>query len=124
RSGGLKLEADGKTEAAVAAAASPTRGGGPAGSSVFKGALVRRYGLAVTSVIIAFAAQLVLAPAFDEQAPFLLFVVAVLVADGVGGLGPGLVATGLAGMLAVWAMPAFPDLARADIVAVAAFLAI
>jgi two-component system sensor kinase FixL len=75
-------------------------------------------------VIVAFAAQLLLAPAFDDQAPFLLLLVAVLVAGGIGGLGPALVATGLAAVLAVWAMPDFPELARGDVVAAAAFLVI
>src|SRR6266699_2788336 len=74
---------------------------GPGGHlSVFKHWLfVRRealrYALALFAVAIAFLARLALTPILGDASPYLLFVPAVLVASGLGGLGPGLLATAL-----------------------------
>jgi hypothetical protein len=54
-----------------------------------------RYALAPVAVAIAFLARLALTPILEDASPYLLFVPAVLVAAGLGGLGPGLLATGL-----------------------------
>jgi two-component system sensor kinase FixL len=52
-----------------------------------------RYGLAVVLWALAFGMTLLLGPTVHQDAPYLLFVPAVLIAGGIGGLGPGLVAT-------------------------------
>jgi two-component system sensor kinase FixL len=49
----------------------------------------------VVAVLIAFAARLLLEPILHGSSPFLLFTVAVVGAAGVGGIGPGVLATGL-----------------------------
>src|SRR5260221_13575143 len=54
-----------------------------------------RYALAPVAVAIAFLARLALTPILGDASPYLLFVPAVLTAAGLGGLGPGLLATGL-----------------------------
>src|SRR3954453_8479385 len=51
------------------------------------------YVVALLSVAIAFAARFFLEPLLSQQAPFLLFVPAVLISSLHGGLGPGLLAT-------------------------------
>jgi two-component system sensor kinase FixL len=50
---------------------------------------------AIGAVLIAFAVRLLLEPIFHGSSPYLLFAVAVVGAAGLGGVGPGLVATGL-----------------------------
>lgn len=52
-----------------------------------------RYAVALVAVTIAFACRLALAPLLSDQAPYLFFMPAVLLAAGVGGLGPGILAT-------------------------------
>ena len=54
-----------------------------------------RYVLAPLAVAIAFLVRLALTPIVGDASPYLLFVPAVLVAGGLGGLGPGLLATAL-----------------------------
>jgi two-component system, LuxR family, sensor kinase FixL len=56
---------------------------------------VLRYVLAPLAVAIAFLVRLALTPIVGDASPYLLFVPAVLVAGGLGGLGPGLLATAL-----------------------------
>jgi two-component system sensor kinase FixL len=58
-----------------------------------------RYFLAPLAVAIAFLARLALTPVLEDASPYLLFIPAVLVAGGLGGLGPGLLATGLSVVL-------------------------
>jgi two-component system sensor kinase FixL len=58
-----------------------------------------RYGIAILAVALAFLARTALTPFLPNDAPYLLFVPAVLVAAAAGGLGPGLLATGLGGVL-------------------------
>ena len=55
-----------------------------------------RYGLAVVAVGLAAAAKLLVDPVQNAESPFLLFVLAIVVGAWFGGLGPGLLATGLA----------------------------
>ncbi len=56
---------------------------------------VLRYGLAPTCVALALAARALLVPILHDNSLFLYFVPAVLISAGVGGLGPGLLATAL-----------------------------
>ena len=54
-----------------------------------------RYAIAIAAVALAFAARSALAPVLGDQAPYLFFVPAVLLAAGAGGFGPGILATAL-----------------------------
>ncbi|WFP79071.1 PAS domain S-box protein [Mesorhizobium sp. WSM4906] len=54
-----------------------------------------RYAIALAAVAVAFAARFVLASVLKDQAPYLFFLPAVLLAAGAGGFGPGVLATGL-----------------------------
>jgi two-component system, LuxR family, sensor kinase FixL len=58
-----------------------------------------RYALAPAAVAIVFLARLVLTPVVGDASPYLLFIPAVLVASGLGGFGPGLLATALSVVL-------------------------
>jgi two-component system sensor kinase FixL len=61
------------------------------------------YVVAAVLVAAATALRLALSPYLDDQSRFLLFVPTVLIASGLGGLGPGLAATGLS-LVAVFAL--------------------
>jgi len=54
--------------------------------------LTWRYGLAVAAVALAFLLLLALEPVLDDRAPFLLFVLPVLLTAAIVGAGPGLLA--------------------------------
>jgi two-component system sensor kinase FixL len=54
-----------------------------------------RYALAPSAVAIVFLGRLALTPVVGDASPYLLFIPAVLVASGLGGFGPGLLATAL-----------------------------
>jgi two-component system sensor kinase FixL len=54
-----------------------------------------RYGVAPTAVVLALAVRALLTPILHDDAIFLYFVPPVLIAAGIGGLGPGLLATAL-----------------------------
>jgi two-component system, LuxR family, sensor kinase FixL len=56
------------------------------------------YALAICVVLLTYGLRRMLSPALDEQATYLLFVPAVLVASALGGFGPGFVAT----ILSAW----------------------
>jgi two-component system, LuxR family, sensor kinase FixL len=58
-----------------------------------------RYALAPAVVAVAFLARLALTPVLGDASPYLLFIPAILVASGLGGLGPGLLATALSVVL-------------------------
>jgi len=77
--------------------------------------VVARYGIALGSVAVAVAARILLNPVLDEEAPFLLLVPAVLVASGLGGLGPGLMATGLSIVSGLSFFADFPSLTSAQV---------
>lgn len=83
-----------------------------------------RYGAALGAVGVAFAARFALAPLLGNQAPYLFFVPAVLVAAGIGGLWPGLLATGLSLPLIFFFIAKFADLTWSDLVNGAAFAAL
>ncbi len=62
-----------------------------------------RYGVAPTAVALSLAARALLAPILHDDTIFLYFVPAVLISAGIGGLGPGLLATAL-GLVAAFFM--------------------
>jgi two-component system sensor kinase FixL len=63
---------------------------------------VINYGLAAVLVALAFLARLLLAPLLVNEIGYLLFIPAILAASGISGFGPGLVATGLSDLFAVY----------------------
>jgi PAS domain S-box-containing protein len=67
------------------------------------GPAVRRYAFAVLVVGLALGLRWLLHGVLGEQAPFLLFVPAVLLASWLGGLGPGLLATALSSTVVSYA---------------------
>jgi two-component system sensor kinase FixL len=75
-----------------------------------------RYALAPVAVAIAFLARLALTPILGDASPYLLFVPAVLTAAGLGGLGPGLLATGLSVVLGFFVSTISPSLSVPEIV--------
>jgi two-component system sensor kinase FixL len=74
------------------------------------------YVLAAVLVLLAFLAHQLLLPAVGRDSPFLLFVPAVLVASGIGGIGPGLLATIMSAGLVLY--PFTPPLPRTSAEAV------
>jgi len=82
---------------------------------------VLRYALAPCAVALAFLARLALTPILGDASPYLLFVPAVLTAAGLGGLGPGLLATGLSVVLGLFVITTFPSLSVPEIVEAALF---
>jgi two-component system, LuxR family, sensor kinase FixL len=86
---------------------------------VWKGPLA--YSLALTCVALAFAVGLLLASSLPQQAPYLFFAPAVVVAAAMGGFGPGIAATALSLGLGLVFFASLPDLSRADMVSAAAF---
>src|SRR6516164_11644909 len=91
---------------AVSDSAKPS---GLRGLSAFDGPFLQgrvfRYRLAPLAVAIAFLIRLALAPVMGDASFYLLFVPAVLVAAGLGGLGPGLLATGLSVVVGSLVLP-------------------
>jgi two-component system sensor kinase FixL len=79
-----------------------------------------RYGLAIALVALAFALRALLEPSLRHDSPFLLFVPAILLASGLGGFGPGFVAT-LLSVALVSRFFANPTGIRADLINGAAF---
>jgi two-component system sensor kinase FixL len=84
---------------------------------------ILRYGLALACVAVAFASRFLLSPILQDQAPYLLFVPAVLVAGAFAGLGPGLSATALSVALVLHFFTRFPDVSWSEIVIAVAFIA-
>jgi PAS domain S-box-containing protein len=61
-----------------------------------------RYGVALLTVALAVLLKLLLDPLLSIESPFLLFIVAVVVSAGNGGLGPGLLTTALAALISAY----------------------
>jgi two-component system, LuxR family, sensor kinase FixL len=80
-----------------------------------------RYALAPVAVAIAFLARLALTPILGDASPYLLFVPAVLTAAGLGGLGPGLLATGLSVVLGFFVITMSPGVSASEMVDAALF---
>ncbi len=82
------------------------------------------YSLAVALVAMAFLARLLLESFLGDEITYLLFVPAILIASGAGGLGPGLLATGLSDLLALYFFQASLPLSASHIFSLSAFTAI
>src|SRR5215471_21732979 len=83
-----------------------------------------RYALAPLAVALAFLVRLALTPILGDASPYLLFVPAVLVAGGLGGLGPGLLATALSIVLGFFVITISPGVSASEIVEAALFAVI
>jgi two-component system sensor kinase FixL len=79
------------------------------------------YALAPVVVGLAFLVRLALTPILGDASPYLLFVPALLIAAGLGGFGPGLLATGLSVVLGLFVITATPSLSVPEIVDAALF---
>jgi PAS domain S-box-containing protein len=64
-------------------------------SRLFSLTLAQRYGIALLGVFVATIIRWVLDPILDAQLPFFFYVFPLVIAAALGGLGPGLLATGL-----------------------------
>jgi two-component system sensor kinase FixL len=82
------------------------------------------YALAAALVAVAFLARLLLEPFHGDEITYLLFVPAILIASGAGGLGPGLLATALSDLLALYFFRAPLPLTTSHIFSLSAFTAI
>ena len=86
---------------------------------------ITRYGLAPVAVAIALIARVALQPVLQDEAPYLFFVPAVLVAASLGGLGPGLLAMALGLVLGSFFVGAgFSSFSKPELVNAAVFAAI
>src|SRR5262245_48375102 len=83
-----------------------------------------RYGLAVAVAFLAFVIRYLLSSILGSDTPYLLFLPAVLVAAGFGGLGPGLVACLLGLLLGSYFVGNFPAFSRPEMTSAALFLVI
>ena len=79
------------------------------------------YSIALIAAASAFAVRFALTPMLQDDSPFLFFVPAVLATAGLGGLGPGLLATFLGVMLGFLLIESFPTLTMPEIVNALAF---
>jgi two-component system sensor kinase FixL len=86
--------------------------------------VILRYGVAPTVVALALAARALLAPAFPDEGIFLYFLPPVLISAGIGGLGPGLLATTLSLVIASFAITEPSALAKSALVNGVAFAVI
>jgi two-component system sensor kinase FixL len=82
---------------------------------------ILRYGVAPTAVVLALAARAVLAPILHDDTIFLYFVPAVLLSAGIGGLGPGLLATALSLAAAAFVLTSAPVVSTTAVTNSAAF---
>jgi len=83
-----------------------------------------RYAVAAAAPALALAARFVLAPVVSDQSLYLFLLPAVLAAAGIGGLGPGLIASALGLLFGLFVLPVNPQLTAGDMVDAAAFAAI
>jgi two-component system sensor kinase FixL len=79
------------------------------------------YALAVAATVIAFALSFMLAAVVNEPVRYLLFLPAVLISAAVGGLGPGLLATGLSALIGVATIAGSGEMGASQWVNVAVF---
>src|SRR5258708_3198922 len=82
------------------------------------------YGIAAVAVALALAGRALLGPILQDQAPYLFFVPAILVAAGIGGFGSGVLATVLSLSLCFIFIPDFPGLSLPEFINAGAFVAI
>ncbi len=82
---------------------------------------ILRYGLAPTTVALALAARALLAPGLHDDTVFLYFIPAVLISAGIGGLGPGLLATALSVAAAIFVLSSAGTISATAIANASAF---
>jgi two-component system sensor kinase FixL len=82
-----------------------------------------RYGIAVVAVALALAVRVLIEPIGGSEPSYLFFVPAVLIAADAGGLGPGLLATALSLLIAMFVVADFGQLATPGFVNGVAFAA-
>jgi two-component system sensor kinase FixL len=82
------------------------------------------HGVAVAAVALALVIRALLEPVLEDQAPYLFFVPALLVAAGVGGFGPGVLATVLSLILCLFFIADFPALSLSELVNAGFFVTI
>jgi two-component system sensor kinase FixL len=99
------------------------RAGGPTRPAVTYMARLLSYGLAVVLVVLAFTVRELLSGALHRDLPYLFFIPAVLVACGVGGFGPGFLAT-IASIALTSTFFLVPDAPAAEAINAVAFGAI
>ncbi len=93
--------------AAVPVSDSKPAGTLPTGRPYLPGVL--SFCFAIALVIVAYLARVLLAPLLGDDITYLLFTLAILMASGVGGLAPGLIATGLSIVCVAYLLhPSFP----------------
>ena len=85
---------------------------------------VMHYGLAPIAVALAFAVRAMLVPILHDDSPYLFFVPAVLLAAGIGGLGPGLLATALSVLLGSFTIVGVASFSLSEAINALAFTAI
>jgi two-component system, LuxR family, sensor kinase FixL len=85
---------------------------------------ILRYGVAPTAVALALAARALVAPILHDDSIFLYFVPTVLISAGVGGLGPGLLATALSLVAAFFVLSGVSAISNTTLVNGAAFAVI
>ena len=83
-----------------------------------------RYGIAPPAVALALAARALLAPILHDDSIFLYFVPTVLISAGIGGLGPGLLATALSLLAAFFVLSSASSISNTGLVNAAAFAVI
>src|SRR6266571_2449939 len=92
----------------------------PAGNAGSRRPAIRpsigQYGAAVAAIAAALAVRVLMAPILQDEAPYMFFVPAVLIAAGAGGFLPGLLAIGLGTLLGFHFTLSFPSLSSAEIV--------
>ena len=85
---------------------------------------ILRYGIAPTAVSLALAARALLTPILHDDSIFLYFVPTVLISAGIGGLGPGLLATALSLLAAFFVLSSASSISNTGLVNAAAFAVI
>lgn len=83
-----------------------------------------RYGIVLAAVALAFTARIAMMPILNDQAPYLFFLPVVLLAAGIGGFGPGILATGLCFPLVLFFVARFSEFDWSTALNGAVFLAI
>jgi two-component system, LuxR family, sensor kinase FixL len=107
----------------LAAKSSKDGAPGAAGGWVLARQSLVLHGLAAAAVVLALAARALLVPILLHQDPYLFFVPAILVAAGIGGFGPGVLATVLSLALCFLFIADFPALSLREIVNAGVFVA-
>jgi two-component system sensor kinase FixL len=108
----------------LAAKSSPEGAVGRFGRWLLARQTMVRHGTAPAAVMLALAVRSLFAPLLEGQAPYLFFAPAILVAAGIGGFGPGVLATALSLPLCALFLADFPALTPPEIIEALAFVVI